>query len=102
MGQSRRERTWPEPTTTRHAWVRDGSHPHDVPRQVLIICWSKGTELHLMGIRSIRRNSCCGNAVRGLLDFTCLRRYQDRLHGRPCGDIASGARILLLRRCGDG
>lgn len=41
MGRSRRERTWPEPTTTRHAWVRDGSHPHDVPRQVLIIRWDR-------------------------------------------------------------
>lgn len=41
MGQSRRERTWPEPASTRHAWFRDGNHPHDVPRQVFVTHWTR-------------------------------------------------------------
>lgn len=41
MGQSRRERTWSTPARTRYAWLREGTHPHDVPRQVFVLAWRR-------------------------------------------------------------
>lgn len=42
MGQSRRERTWPTPRSTRHVWVRlRTAHPHEPPRQGLVVSWRR-------------------------------------------------------------
>ncbi|KYH43117.1 hypothetical protein [Branchiibius sp. NY16-3462-2] len=48
MGQSKRERTWRTPKTTRHVWVKlpgDGPaarvHPHQTPRQGLVVTWRR-------------------------------------------------------------
>lgn len=41
VGQSRRERTWSTPSRTKHAWLREGNHPHDIPRQVYVVSWRR-------------------------------------------------------------
>lgn len=48
MGQSKRERTWRSPRSTRHVWVKlpaDGPaariHPHQTPRQGLVVTWRR-------------------------------------------------------------
>ena len=44
MGQSRAERTWRTPTTTRHGWLKldpPVKHPHENPVQCLILAWSR-------------------------------------------------------------
>lgn len=42
MGQSRSERTWRTPRSTRHVWVKlKTSHPHEPPRQGLVVAWRR-------------------------------------------------------------
>lgn len=42
MGQSRAERTWPRPRSTRHVWVRlKAKHPLEPPVQGLVIAWRR-------------------------------------------------------------
>lgn len=45
MGQTRAERTWRRPRSTRHAWVRldatDRAHPLEPPAQALVVSWKK-------------------------------------------------------------
>lgn len=43
MGQSRRERTWARPRSTRHAWVELGrKHPAEPPVPALVLSWRRG------------------------------------------------------------
>lgn len=49
VGKSRAERTWPRPASTRHAWARARDvHPQQPPDPCVIVCWRKGTKLHLL------------------------------------------------------
>ncbi|MCG8656760.1 hypothetical protein [Yimella sp. NH-Cas1] len=42
MGQSKAERTWRTPRSTRHVWVRlHTTHPHEPPRQGLVVAWRR-------------------------------------------------------------
>ena len=42
MGQTRLERTWPRPRSTRHVWVRSRDrHPYQPPDQGLIVAWRR-------------------------------------------------------------
>lgn len=40
MGQRRKDRTWPRPRGTRHAWLRRPG-PHEPPVQAFVIAWRR-------------------------------------------------------------
>lgn len=41
MGKPRSARTWPRPRSTRHVWVKLTKHPHEPPRQGLVVAWRR-------------------------------------------------------------
>ena len=41
MSQPRRDRLYPRPRNTSHAWLLEGFGPEAVPRQVLIVAWRR-------------------------------------------------------------
>ncbi|WP_138443559.1 hypothetical protein [Sinomonas susongensis] len=41
MSRARRDRVWPRPRTTRHAWFKDSPEPGEPPRQVLVVAWRR-------------------------------------------------------------